>query len=190
MNKILLIDNYDSFTFNLLHLIESCSNSVVEVVKNDDIGLHKKIDFYNNIVISPGPGIPSEAGLLPVLLDRIITTKKILGVCLGHQAIAQQWGAQVVNMQKVVHGTSSEIIVDNKNPLFKNLPNKILVGRYHSWEVSKENIPNKMKVIAETDQNEIMAFQIMSHPVWGIQFHPESILSNFGAEIINNWLDA
>jgi anthranilate synthase component 2 len=189
LKELLLIDNYDSFTFNLVHLIEGCSNVNVRVVKNDNPELFKLAQEHHQIVVSPGPGLPNEAGYLAELLKEIIPSKKILGVCLGHQAIAQFAGAQLYNLPQVYHGVATNLNAINHDCLFKNLPPAFLVARYHSWTIDKTSNLNKLKILATDDNSEIMAFRCIDLPVFGIQFHPESILCEFGKEVILNWLE-
>ena len=189
LKEILLIDNYDSFTFNLVHLIEGCANVNVRVIKNDNPQLFSIVNEYNQIVISPGSGLPKEAGHLAEVLKQIIPSKKVLGVCLGHQAIAEFAGAQLFNLPQVFHGVAHKMIVYNKESIFRNLPNIFSVARYHSWMVdNKSNIDN-LQILASDEQDGIMAFKLKELPVFGVQFHPESILCEHGKEIILNWLN-
>jgi len=185
--NILLIDNFDSFTFNLLHLIEKVSEAKVDVVRNNQL-LNIDVKFYDAIIISPGPGIPSEAGQLMQFIHQNINFKPFFGVCLGHQAIAEALGAKLKNLSFPFHGVKSEIQTNQKG-IFKNLPNKFNVARYHSWVVDTENFPNDFEITATDQNNNIMAFQHKSKPIIGIQFHPESILSDFALEIMSNWIN-
>jgi len=186
--KILVLDNYDSFTYNLVHLIEKvCIEAKVTVFKNDVITL-KEIELYDKLILSPGPGLPKDAGLMPLLLKTYANTKPIFGVCLGLQAIAQNYGAELKNLSQVYHGIATEICVNKNNFLFKNCPEKFKVGRYHSWVVDKINLPKELKIVAEDAQGNIMALQHQNHNVCGVQFHPESILSEFGEVILSNWI--
>lgn len=187
MKKILILDNYDSFTYNLLHLVKELGFTDVEVHRNDRISLDE-VDKFDKIILSPGPGIPEEAGILLPLIKRYAPTKSILGVCLGHQAIGQAFGAKLVNLKEVFHGVETPIKIVKEDSLFSGLSNEITVGRYHSWIISNENIPNELEVIAEDEQGEIMAIRHKTYNVKGIQFHPESVLTPKGHEIINNWL--
>ncbi len=187
MKKILILDNYDSFTYNLLHLVKELGFTDIEVHRNDQITLDE-VDRFDTIILSPGPGIPEEAGILLPLIRRYAPTKNILGVCLGHQAIGQAFGAKLVNLKEVFHGVETPIKIVKEDSLFSGLSNEITVGRYHSWIISNENFPNELEVIAEDEQGEIMAIRHKTYNVKGIQFHPESVLTPKGHEIINNWL--
>ncbi len=187
MKKILILDNYDSFTYNLLHLVKELGFTDIEVHRNDQISLDE-VDRFDTIILSPGPGIPEEAGILLPLIRRYAPTKKILGVCLGHQAIGQAFGAKLVNLKEVFHGVETPIKIVKEDSLFSGLSNEITVGRYHSWIISNEDFPNELEVIAEDEQGEIMAIRHKTYNVKGIQFHPESVLTPKGHEIINNWL--
>ena len=187
--KILVFDNYDSFTYNLVHLVEKITHSKAEVYRNDQIALEKVKD-YDKIILSPGPGIPNEAGLLLPLIKEYAATKSILGVCLGHQAIGEAFGGKLVNLSTVYHGVATPIQVDAKinSPLFEGLPDEIEVGRYHSWIISDENFPDELEVTARDENNYIMALQHKKYDVQGVQFHPESVLTPDGEKILRNWL--
>lgn len=187
MKKILILDNYDSFTYNLLHLVKELGFTDIEVHRNDQITLDE-VDRFDTIILSPGPGIPEEAGILLPLIRRYAPTKNILGVCLGHQAIGQAFGAKLVNLKEVFHGVETPIKIVKEDSLFSGLSNEITVGRYHSWIISNEDFPGELEVIAEDEQGEIMAIRHKTYNVKGIQFHPESVLTPKGHEIINNWL--
>ena len=185
--KIVIIDNYDSFTYNLYHLVTELGADV-SVVRNDNFNL-EDLKVYDKILLSPGPGIPSEAGLLLDVIRYYAGKKPILGVCLGEQAIAEAFGGKLLNLDNVYHGIQSTIILSENDYLFKKLPNKIPVGRYHSWVVDKRNFPKELEVTATSEDGYIMAIQ---HKVWdihGIQFHPESVLTPHGKQVITNWLD-
>ncbi|MDF9828979.1 aminodeoxychorismate/anthranilate synthase component II [Parabacteroides sp. PF5-6] len=186
--KILLFDNYDSFTYNLLHILKEF-NTDVEVHRNDKITLDE-VDRFDKILLSPGPGIPSEAGLLLPLIRRYAPTKSILGVCLGEQAIAEAFGAQLINLSQVHHGVCSDIRLLVKNEsLFDGLNPGFRAGRYHSWAVSPENLPCCLEVTAEDrEEKQIMALRHKTYDVRGIQFHPESVLTPRGKQIIENWI--
>ena len=187
--KILVFDNYDSFTYNLVHLVEKITHSKVEVFRNDQIAL-EKVKEYDKIILSPGPGVPTEAGLLLPLIKEYASSKSILGVCLGHQAIGEAFGGKLVNLSTVYHGVATPVQVDGKikSPLFDGLPYEIEVGRYHSWIVSEENFPEELEVTARDDNNYIMALQHKKYDVQGVQFHPESVLTPMGEDILKNWL--
>ncbi|MDY5814303.1 MAG: aminodeoxychorismate/anthranilate synthase component II [Bacteroides sp.] len=187
--RILVVDNHDSFTYNLVHLIHELNEGIaVNVVKNDAIALNE-IDFFDKIVLSPGPGIPREAGLLLSIIRRYAGFKPILGVCLGHQAIGEAFGAQLENLPQVHHGQQSIIQVMNDSPLFQNLGSTLQVGRYHSWVVSHNEFPTCLKITAQSEEGEIMALEHREKAVYGIQFHPESVLTPLGGKIINNFLN-
>ncbi|WP_407521554.1 aminodeoxychorismate/anthranilate synthase component II [Lacibacter sp. MH-610] len=190
--KILVFDNYDSFTYNLVHLVEKITHIKVEVHRNDQIPL-EKVKEYDKIILSPGPGIPEEAGLLLPLIKEYAATKSILGVCLGHQAIGQAFGGTLVNLSTVYHGVATKIEVGGtkyevRSRLFEGLPDEIEVGRYHSWVVSKEGFPADLEITAEDENGMIMALQHKTFDVQGVQFHPESVLTPMGEEILKNWL--
>lgn len=185
--KILIFDNYDSFTYNLVHLVEAITHSKVDVYRNDEIALEKVKD-YDKIILSPGPGIPSEAGLLLPLIKEYAATKSILGVCLGHQAIGEAFGGKLINLTSVFHGISTDCTVSNEAPIFKDLPPNIKVGRYHSWVISEENFPGELEITARDENNYIMALQHKNLEVTGVQFHPESVLTPDGKTILENWL--
>lgn len=189
--KILVFDNYDSFTYNLVHLVEKIIHGKVSVYRNDEIAL-EEIAAYDKIILSPGPGIPREAGLLIPLIQRYAPVKCILGVCLGHQAIAEAFGGTLINLNTVYHGVAMPIRYNNgelrKSRLFDGLPEKTEVGRYHSWMVSDENFPAELEITARDENGVIMALQHTKYDVQGVQFHPESILTPYGETIVSNWL--
>ena len=190
--KILVFDNYDSFTYNLVHLVEKITHIKVEVYRNDQIPMEKVKD-YDKIILSPGPGIPNEAGLLLPLIKEYASSKSILGVCLGHQAIGEAFGGKLVNLSTVYHGVATEIAVGSRetgvrSPLFNGLPDRIEVGRYHSWIVSDENFSDELEVTARDEHDYIMALQHKKYDVQGLQFHPESVLTPRGEDILRNWL--
>ena len=185
--KILLFDNYDSFTYNLLHILKELGADV-EVFRNDKITLDE-VDRFDKIVLSPGPGIPEEAGILLPLIRRYAPTKSILGVCLGEQAIGEAFGAKLINLTEVHHGVCSDVRVVANDPLFNGLDRTLRVGRYHSWVVSKEDLPDCLEITAEdTEEGQIMGLRHKEYNVRGIQFHPESVLTPQGKEIIKIWL--
>lgn len=191
--KILVFDNYDSFTYNLVHLVEKITHEKVDVYRNDQIPLEKMKD-YDKIILSPGPGIPDEAGLLLPLIKEYASTKSILGVCLGHQAIGQAFGGELINLSSVFHGVATPVKVKSKNSKFKSflfdgLPDELEVGRYHSWVVSKENFPDELEITAEDETGMIMGLQHKTYDVQGVQFHPESVLTPMGEQILRNWLN-
>ncbi len=190
--KILVFDNYDSFTYNLVHLVEKITHVKVDVYRNDQIPL-EKVKEYDKIILSPGPGIPEEAGLLLPLIKEYAATKSILGVCLGHQAIGQAFGGILTNLSTVYHGVATPIKIQNsknkkQNGVLNELPNEIEVGRYHSWVVSQEGFPAELEITAEDETGMIMALQHRTLDVQGVQFHPESVLTPLGETIMRNWL--
>ncbi|HEY6977544.1 MAG TPA: aminodeoxychorismate/anthranilate synthase component II [Chitinophagaceae bacterium] len=204
--RILVFDNYDSFTYNLVHLVEKILHYKVDVYRNDQIPL-EKVKEYDKIILSPGPGIPVEAGLLLPLIKEYAGSKSILGVCLGHQAIGEAFGGKLINLSTVYHGVATPVrvvssglsVADNsfnslrtthhasKN-LFEGLPGEFEAGRYHSWIVSRENFPVELKITAEDDNGYIMGLQHKTYDVQGVQFHPESVLTPMGEKIMRNWL--
>jgi anthranilate synthase component 2 len=185
--KILLLDNYDSFTYNLLHILKEAGTNV-EVRRNDRIAL-EDIERFDKILLSPGPGIPGEAGILLPLIKRYAPSKSILGVCLGEQAIAEAFGGKLINLADVYHGVCSDIRIKIKDPLFEGLTPGFRAGRYHSWIVSKEDLPGCLEVTAEDMKGQVMAIRHKTYDVRGVQFHPESILTPKGKEIIQNWIN-
>lgn len=188
MTKILLLDNYDSFTYNLLHLLKELG-AEAEVHRNDQIRIDE-VARFDKVLLSPGPGIPREAGILLPLICRYAPTKSILGVCLGEQAIGEAFGATLVNLPKVHHGVCSDIRITADEPLFAGLEPGFRAGRYHSWAVSKEDFPACLEVTAEdAAEGQIMALRHRTYDVRGIQFHPESILTPRGKTIIANWIN-
>jgi len=195
--RILVFDNYDSFTYNLVHLVEKLIRQRVEVHRNDKLPL-EKVKEYDKIILSPGPGIPEEAGLLLPLIREYAGSKSILGVCLGHQAIGQAFGGRLVNLSTVYHGVSTPVKIlrpgrngaKRDNDLFEGLPNEMEVGRYHSWVVSEEGFPAELEVTARDEKNYIMALRHRTLDVQGVQFHPESVLTPQGEQIVKNWLKA
>jgi anthranilate synthase component II len=192
LGKILVFDNYDSFTYNLVHLVEKITGVKVDVYRNDQIAL-ADVAAYDKIILSPGPGIPEEAGLLLPLIKEYAATKSILGVCLGHQAIAEAFGGKLTNLSTVFHGVATPItrVTHSSrvaNPVLDGLPETIEVGRYHSWIVSDENFPEELEVTARDVNGYIMALQHKIYDVQGVQFHPESVLTPDGEQILRNWL--
>ena len=185
--KILVFDNYDSFTYNLVHLVEKITHQKVTVVRNDQIAI-EEVAAFDKIILSPGPGIPSEAGLLLPLIKQYAASKSMLGVCLGHQAIGEAFGAMLENLSTVYHGVATPIKIDNTNYLFNGLTDTIEVGRYHSWAISNKNLPDILKVTATDENGLIMAIEHTSYDICGVQFHPESVLTPNGETVIKNWL--
>ena len=193
MMKILLFDNYDSFTYNLVHLVEKILHQKVEVFRNDKIEL-EKVKEYDKIILSPGPGIPNEAGLLLPLIKEYASSKSILGVCLGPQAIGEAFGGKLLNLSTVYHGVATKIntngssATSNVANLFDGLPKEIVVGRYHSWIVSETDFPEELTITARDENGYIMAMHHKSFDVQGVQFHPESVLTPDGELMMRNWL--
>jgi anthranilate synthase component II len=190
--KILIFDNYDSFTYNLVHLVEKIIHEKVDVYRNDKIPL-EKVNDYDKIILSPGPGLPVESGLLLPLVKEYASSKSILGVCLGHQAIGEVFGGSLVNLSTVYHGVATNIEIKqertlSKNDVFNDLPHELEVGRYHSWIVSKENFPEVLEITAEDAKGYIMALRHKTYDVQGVQFHPESVLTPLGEKMMRNWL--
>src|ERR1700754_1383916 len=182
MTRILVFDNYDSFTYNLVHLVEKITEQKVDVVRNDKMPL-EKVAEYDKIILSPGPGIPTEAGLLLPLIRQYAASKSILGVCLGHQAIGEDFGGKLVNLSTVYHGVATPVRVlkrggwrEGGNDVFEGLPDTLEVGRYHSWVVSDEGWPAELEVTARDDKDFIMGLRHKNFDVQGVQFHPESVL--------------
>jgi len=189
VRKILLFDNYDSFTYNLVHLVEKILHTKVDVYRNNEIPM-EQVKEYDKIILSPGPGIPEEAGMLLPLIKEYAFSKSILGVCLGHQAIAEAFGATLINLETVFHGVATPIkILDRDDPLYKGLDETIEVGRYHSWIVSDKNLPAALEIKSVDANNYIMGLKHKNFDVQGVQFHPESVLTPRGEIIIRNWLE-
>jgi anthranilate synthase component 2 len=190
--KILIFDNYDSFTYNLVQVVERIIKGKVDVYRNDKIPL-EKVNDYDKIILSPGPGIPVESGLLLPLIKAYASSKSILGVCLGQQAIGEAFGGMITNLSTVYHGVATDISVNpdrtkSDNDIFKDLPEKLEAGRYHSWIVSNENFPNELEITAEDENGNIMALRHRTYDVQGVQFHPESVLTPLGERMMLNWL--
>ncbi|HTS43865.1 MAG TPA: aminodeoxychorismate/anthranilate synthase component II [Puia sp.] len=202
--KILVFDNYDSFTYNLVHLVEKILHQKVDVYRNDQIEL-SRVKEYDKIILSPGPGIPKEAGLMLPLIEEYAPTKSILGVCLGHQAIGEAFGAELINLSTVFHGVATPVKIvkhdmSNKKrngsglvkgaaqDLFAGLPDEIEAGRYHSWVVREDHFPKELEITARDQYNYIMGLRHKTYDVQGVQFHPESVLTPMGEKIMRNWL--
>jgi anthranilate synthase component 2 len=188
--KILIIDNYDSFTYNLVHLVNELGLEC-EVWRNDQFKL-EDVNQFDKIILSPGPGVPSEAGLLLDVIKTYAPTKSIFGVCLGQQAIAEAFGGSLYNLSRPMHGISTPIKVTDANErLFNSLPEQISVGRYHSWVVSKDGLPDELTITAIDEKDDsIMALRHKTLDVRGVQFHPESVLTEYGKEMMGNWLNS
>jgi anthranilate synthase component II len=186
--KILVFDNYDSFTYNIVHALKKLGCDDVEVHRNDQIAL-EDIARFDKIILSPGPGVPSESGILLALIKTYAASKSILGVCLGEQAIAEAFGGTLINLPEVHHGVTSAIQVLEKDVIFSDLPDKLTVGRYHSWAVEKESLPDCLQVTAVDETGMIMALAHKNLDVRGVQFHPESVLTPEGEQMLKNWLE-
>jgi anthranilate synthase component II len=187
--KILVLDNYDSFTYNLVYIIRQLGfGDQMDIYRNDKISL-EEVDQYDKILLSPGPGVPSEAGIMPQLLTRYAAKKSILGVCLGHQAIGEAFGGDLTNLTEVLHGVASEVKVE-PDLLFEGIPETFKIGRYHSWVIDESSLSPDLEVIARTPDQQIMAVRHKKFQVRGVQFHPESILTENGVQLIKNWLES
>jgi anthranilate synthase component II len=187
--KILVIDNYDSFTYNLVHYMEKVTNDKVEVYRNNEITL-QDVNQFDKILLSPGPGVPSEAGILIELIKTYASSKNIFGICLGQQAIVQALGGSLINLDEVYHGISTPIEIIKDDLLFANIPREINVGRYHSWVVNREDLPSDIEITAVDLQGQIMAISHRKYNIKAVQFHPESILTEYGLEMIRNWVNS
>ncbi len=188
MKKILVIDNYDSFTYNLVSYIENLTGERPDVFRNDEIGL-ERVAGYDKIVLSPGPGIPEEAGICLDLVREYAGKKSILGVCLGHQVIGQAFGGRLINLEKVCHGIASIIsVTDPSEIMFNGVPVNFRAGRYHSWVIEKESLPGCLRITCTEENDLIMGIRHYKFDIRGVQFHPESVLTEFGIEIIRNWI--
>ncbi|MCS5491661.1 anthranilate synthase component II [Algoriphagus limi] len=187
--KILVLDNYDSFTYNLVYIIRQLGyGKQMDVFRNDKISF-EDVAGYSKILLSPGPGIPAEAGIMPELLKRYSSEKSILGVCLGHQAIGEAFGGSLINLSEVLHGVASQVKVE-RDLLFEGIPDSFQIGRYHSWVINEATLSPDLEVIARTPDNQIMGVRHKQFAVRGVQFHPESILTEHGVQIIKNWLES
>lgn len=186
--KILVLDNYDSFTYNLVQYITEITGTPPSVFRNDAISLDAVAD-YDCIILSPGPGLPSEAGIMPALIQKYAATKRIFGVCLGLQAIGEAFGGTLYNLPNVYHGISTPIkITDTSEKIYKNVPSEVFVGRYHSWAVVRDTLPSALKITAEDTEGVIMSLRHREYDVCGVQFHPESIMTDYGKQMLKNFL--
>ena len=185
MKKILVIDNYDSFTYNLVHYLEDL-DCEVDVKRNDQLDI-EEVEEYQNIVLSPGPGIPDEAGLLKEIIRKYAPSKRIFGVCLGLQAIGEVFGGQLVNLDEVYHGIATKISIIEQDVLFDGLPDEIEVGRYHSWVIDPE-LPDSLLATSIDEDGQLMSLRHKEYDVCAVQFHPESVLTPYGKKILENWL--
>jgi len=185
--KIVVLDNYDSFTYNLVHALRKFEGVTVDVRRNDEIG-ENEADGYDKIVFSPGPGLPEEAGLMPLIIRKYAGKKPMLGVCLGHQAIGESFGGTLENMNDVLHGIATPITIVAKSYIFENMPEVFEAGRYHSWIVERNSIPEVLEITSLDNEGRIMSFQHKEFDIQGVQFHPESILTPIGEQILENWV--
>ena len=186
--RILLLDNYDSFTYNLYHCLEQVVDGAIDVKQNDEIAIEDVVT-YDRIILSPGPGLPDEAGITKEIIRTYSSSKPILGVCLGHQAIGEVFGARLKNLAAVKHGIASQLIVKDKSEkIFSGIDRELSIGHYHSWVVSKDNFPAELKITAEDKEGNIMALRHKKYNVSGVQFHPESVLTSQGITMLKNWV--
>jgi len=188
MKRILVIDNYDSFTYNLVHYLEALDCEVT-VLRNDELDIQDALEF-DKILLSPGPGVPSQAGLLKQIITTYAPTKSILGVCLGQQAIGEVFGGSLINLEKVYHGVEAKITLTvDDEPLYNGLYKELKVGRYHSWSVDPSTVPDCLEVTSIDENGQIMSLRHKVHDVRGVQYHPESILTPDGKKILENWVN-
>jgi len=188
MKKIIIIDNYDSFTYNLVHFLEDL-NAEVTVFRNDEFELNE-LEKFDKILLSPGPGIPEEAGLLLDVIKKYASKKSILGICLGQQAIGEVFGGSLINLEKVYHGVASKVKITKEDSLFNDLPTEFEVGRYHSWVINPDDFPEDLEITSVDENGEIMSIRHKTLDVKGVQYHPESILTPNGKKILENWLES
>lgn len=188
MKKVVIIDNYDSFTYNLVHYLEDL-NAKVTVYRNDEFELDE-LEKFDKILLSPGPGIPKDAGLLLDVIKKYASTKSILGVCLGQQAIAEVFGGSLINLKKVFHGVASRVKIIQEDSLLNNLPTEFEVGRYHSWVINPIDFPSELEITSVDENGEIMSIRHKTLDIKGVQYHPESILTPNGKKILENWLES
>lgn len=187
--KVAIIDNYDSFTYNLVHIINELLHEDVNVMRNDQVN-YSFLEQCTHIILSPGPGIPDEAGDLKNVINRYSLNKKLLGVCLGHQAIGEIFGAKLINLEKVYHGKRTMIYTsDNSSPLFSEIEARFYAGRYHSWAIDPTSNISAFEITATDEEKQIMAIQHKSLPIYGVQFHPESIMTDCGKKILQNFIN-
>ncbi len=187
MKKVFVIDNYDSFTYNLVHYLEELNCEVI-VKRNDQFDLDE-LEDYNLILLSPGPGIPDESGLLKAAIERYAPTKKILGICLGQQAIGEVFGAKLINLDKVYHGIATPVEITEEDVLFNNLPKKFDIGRYHSWVVETP-LPEELIATSFDQEGQLMSLRHKTYDVRAVQYHPESVLTPNGKKILENWINS
>ncbi len=187
--KILIIDNYDSFTYNLVHMVEKITGNLPVVYRNDEISV-EAVENYDLIILSPGPGIPDEAGILKQIIKTYANRKPIFGVCLGLQAITEVFGGKLINLDQVFHGVATSMkVVQSDAILFKDIPEEFMAARYHSWIASKENFPEELEITSVDEDENIMAIRHKEYPISAVQFHPESILTEVGEKIVSNFIE-
>lgn len=188
--KILIIDNYDSFTYNLVHMVEEITGTFPAVFRNDEISVNQ-VGEFDLIMLSPGPGIPDEAGILKEVIKTYAGVKPIFGVCLGLQAITEVFGGKIINLNDVYHGVATEMkVTDDSAVIFKDIPETFLAARYHSWSATDEGFPNELKVTARDEEGLIQAIEHVTYPISAVQFHPESILTDVGKQLVTNFINA
>jgi anthranilate synthase/aminodeoxychorismate synthase-like glutamine amidotransferase len=186
--KIVLIDHKDSFTFNIVEVLRQFNNHKLSVIDYSSISL-KMVEEFDKIILSPGPGLPNDYKTTFEIIKKFYKTKPILGICLGHQAIGSYFGAELQNMKHVKHGVNQQIEINSKSKLFKSIPKKITVGLYHSWVVSRKHFPKELQITSVSNDNKIMSMEHENYPLYGIQFHPESFLTEYGATILTNFIE-
>lgn len=186
--KIFILDNFDSFTYNLVHIIEQFASKII-VKRNNECNISEIQDF-DKIIFSPGPGLPSEVPIIHEIINKYKETKSILGVCLGHQSIAEFFGGNIINMPEVNHGREFETKIIKNDYIFKNIPEIFYSGRYHSWVVNKKDFPNSLEITSIDSKNQIMSLRHKTYDIRGVQFHPESIMTKYGKKILQNWVDS
>lgn len=188
MSKVIVIDNYDSFTYNLVHILRELGvGDAMKIVRNDQFEM-EEVDAFDHVLLSPGPGLPKDAGLMPKVIERYAPSKNILGVCLGHQGIGEAFGAKLFNLPQVYHGMVTPVEIIENDSLFQGLPSTFNVCRYHSWVIEKSSLPESMEVTSVAENGNIMSIKHKEHNVRGVQFHPESIMTEHGKTLISNWL--
>ncbi|MES2619609.1 MAG: aminodeoxychorismate/anthranilate synthase component II [Bacteroidota bacterium] len=188
MKKVLVIDNYDSFTYNLVYLLRQFENVQVDVVRNDFVKMETLKD-YDKLLFSPGPGVPQEAGMMCDIIREYAGKKPMLGVCLGHQAIGEVFGSKLKNLSSVFHGIATDIFVRNNDGIFKDVPKTFKAGRYHSWVIDENNLSDELEVTATDENNLIMSVAHKKYDIQGVQFHPESILTEHSVTMMSNWIN-
>ncbi len=187
-NSVFVIDNYDSFTYNLVHILRELGlSNQLKIVRNDSFDLNE-VEEYQNVLLSPGPGIPKNAGLMPEVIKRYASQKNILGVCLGHQAIGEAFGGDLFNLKEVFHGIVTDVKLLEPDQIFDSIPNHFKVCRYHSWVVRKDSLPDCFSITSEDESGTIMSMRHNQYNIRGIQFHPESVMTEHGKKMIDNWI--